>query len=554
MPNQDSLLRLLEEQKSDSSKAKKLLELSYDEANLSIDQRIFFAKKGLEYTDSLGWKYEKGKFYNSMGTLYSAKGNYQKAIDNLLIALEISNSLKKTIAQAITNLSLAQAYMMTNDYADAKKNLKVALRLFEKEKDSTGIADCYAKYGLLYYYQSELPKALESLYQGLRISEKIDNKWLTAECYANIGLVYSKQREYKKALTSAKKFYDIHKKMGNNYNAAQALENIGSYHHSLQNYKEAEKSYNQAKDIYIELGLETGIANYYENMSIVFLDRRQFQKSLEYLNESLSINLNSNNIRGTADNYKNIGYLFLTISKDSSELSLYTKDDSIAIDSSKMIEKAINYLNKSIRLFHELGNLEDLSVAYGLSYLEYKENENYKEAIEAFEKSIMYEDSIFSKENIHLMGKLEAERELFLKEQKEREQAILKAQQDSKRNRLQYLAIAGAVAAFGIMLYLIGKLNISIYIARAIVFLAFIFLFEFILVVIDPITDEYSEGIPIIKFGINLALAVVIFPLHQYFEKRVSKKVAVQEDLEIGKILSEYKQRKKDISNENNSN
>ncbi|GAB5466681.1 MAG: hypothetical protein Kapaf2KO_21170 [Candidatus Kapaibacteriales bacterium] len=62
--------------------------------------------------------------------------------------------------------------------------------------------------------------------------------------------------------------------------------------------------------------------------------------------------------------------------------------------------------------------------------------------------------------------------------------------------------------------------------------------------IIDPWTDEYSEGIPIIKFGINMCLALVIFPMHQYFEHRVSLKVVKPDSMSNAQILEEFRRRK----------
>tara|TARA_B110000003_G_scaffold170179_1_gene169887 strand:+ start:8498 stop:8638 length:141 start_codon:yes stop_codon:yes gene_type:complete len=40
---------------------------------------------------------------------------------------------------------------------------------------------------------------------------------------------------------------------------------------------------------------------------------------------------------------------------------------------------------------------------------------------------------------------------------------------------------------------------------------------------LDPIIEEISAGEPLTKLGINLLIAVVIFPLHTFIEKRITK-------------------------------
>lgn len=43
------------------------------------------------------------------------------------------------------------------------------------------------------------------------------------------------------------------------------------------------------------------------------------------------------------------------------------------------------------------------------------------------------------------------------------------------------------------------------------------------LIYLDPIIEEISAGEPLTKLGINLLIAVVIFPLHTFIEKRITK-------------------------------
>jgi hypothetical protein len=39
-------------------------------------------------------------------------------------------------------------------------------------------------------------------------------------------------------------------------------------------------------------------------------------------------------------------------------------------------------------------------------------------------------------------------------------------------------------------------------------------LFEFVLVVLDPFLDDYSDGEPLIKLAFNLVVAALLTPVH----------------------------------------
>ncbi|MBL4655792.1 MAG: tetratricopeptide repeat protein, partial [Bacteroidia bacterium] len=56
------------------------------------------------------------------------------------------------------------------------------------------------------------------------------------------------------------------------------------------------------------------------------------------------------------------------------------------------------------------------------------------------------------------------------------------------------------------------------------VFFSFLLLFEFVLVLLDPQIEQYTGGEPIYKLIINACLAGLIFPLHQLFENKLTKR------------------------------
>ena len=98
---------------------------------------------------------------------------------------------------------------------------------------------------------------------------------------------------------------------------------------------------------------------------------------------------------------------------------------------------------------------------------------------------------------------------------------------DAKRRRdnLQYsvificlLVVFGGVAGLGFV-------KVSPRVAEGLIFFSFLILFEFVLVLADPMIDKYSGGAPGYKLLFNALLAGVIFPLHAFFERLLKSRL-----------------------------
>jgi tetratricopeptide (TPR) repeat protein len=85
---------------------------------------------------------------------------------------------------------------------------------------------------------------------------------------------------------------------------------------------------------------------------------------------------------------------------------------------------------------------------------------------------------------------------------------LLAADQASaaRANRIQYSAIIIFVFLLGSIIAISGRFKIRPRIATALIFIFFILLFEFILVVMDPFVEAWSEGQVGIKLAVNSLL------------------------------------------------
>ena len=112
-----------------------------------------------------------------------------------------------------------------------------------------------------------------------------------------------------------------------------------------------------------------------------------------------------------------------------------------------------------------------------------------------------------------------------MKEQEEKEQSRVLAEETSRRDNLQYSVILLGLLVLGILILGLGKLSLPIRLAEGIIFFSFLILFEFVLVLADPYIDRWSGGAPGIKLLFNAGIAALIFPAHAFFETRLKRRL-----------------------------
>ncbi|HVY74734.1 MAG TPA: hypothetical protein VG890_07885, partial [Puia sp.] len=100
----------------------------------------------------------------------------------------------------------------------------------------------------------------------------------------------------------------------------------------------------------------------------------------------------------------------------------------------------------------------------------------------------------------------------------QKEQEAIRLQ---RRDNLQYMGITAALAFLFIVLVVFGVFKMSASVIRAMGFFAFIFLFEFITLLLDRQIHEITHGEPWKVLAIKIVLIAMLLPLHHSLEHKV---------------------------------
>lgn len=188
--------------------------------------------------------------YFNIGYAYFETGNFIRAIDNELKAIELYKELGFTEDESDTYTNIANAYLRLSNYPSALqyhlKALAINQKLNQPDKESLTLANI----GMIYHELSDPAKAMMYYKQALKIDEQRENKSNLAHDYQHIGVLFEDAKQFDTALFYYQKALQLNKEINERREMASNLANIASIYSQLKNYPLALKNINDALEIY----------------------------------------------------------------------------------------------------------------------------------------------------------------------------------------------------------------------------------------------------------------------------------------------------------------
>jgi len=369
----DSLLLELPKAKEDSNKVSILQNMSFVYSNSNPEEGIKYGEQGLALAQKLGWQKGIGKVYNSLGANYVSKSDYPKGLEYY----------------------------------------SKAIHIYEEQGNKRLMANCYGNIGIVYLHQSDYPKSLEYLFKGLKINEESGSREGVANALVNIGTVYRQQGDLPKALEYFSKALKKQEELGVKASIAISLGNIGVVYYDQQNYTSALEYYLKSLKIMEELGNKNGIGRAMGNIASVLSSQRKYAGALKYYFKALKVEEEVGDRSSMANAMGNIGECYEYMANDTGAGKPVSASSS---EKAGNLRRAVDYLSRSIAIFKETGNLDDLQ-SYSKKLSDAQAMlKDYKGALESQQQYVLYRDSVFSQENKIKIANLETRRDLDLKD------------------------------------------------------------------------------------------------------------------------------------------
>ena len=375
--------------------------------------------------------------------------------------------------------------------------------------------------------------------QAQTIAEKSRHKnkdWLQIMVYNSFVRFYTKIEDYDKAIDYQYKSLDYAKNNNNTYDILNALLSIGSNYIIAKKYDAAKGTFEEMikmADSLKEPNYKTqGVIGILNNI----INSPEKAKGLDYLKQHPEIKKMIEKLGVAYQLDKGMGDIFHAVNMPDSanyyyekaipamdaKSSIYTRVDAYYnygyhLYTIGNYNKAITYLLKAKLLNDSAknisGNLNSLNILDSC----YQKTGDYKNAF-------LY-NSLYQKTKAELEEKSKAKDVLALEidaanKSKERQEKA-EAEETQRRHNWQYMGIVLSIATLFILLVALGFFSVPIKWVRALGFISFIFLFEFITLLADNWIHDFTHGEPWKVLAIKVVLIAMLLPLHHFLEEKV---------------------------------
>ena len=346
---------------------------------------------------------------------------------------QIIQHLPENKKTADSLLSIGEKRQEAGKFLDAMALFEKSLKIYQKLGNQKGIGDGYNKIATTYYYQGDYIKALSYYTKCKETYERINFKKGISSALNNMGAVYYYLGNYPKALEFYNQAIKIQKKIGDKKIIAATTQNIGGIYIDIKDYSNAMIYSQKANAIYKELKDSTGISHNLNGAGKIYMMQKHYSKAYDYFNQALAIADKINDEQKKIEVLYNLGELFHIQGNLTKSLSYYN----LCLESSQKINSLqytgisqvaigtiLNQLGKNyeaiercktgLEIAENLGAISVKKEACKCLYEAYKSSGNTKSALDFYEKSNAYDDSLQSEETSNKILNMEFQKELLI--------------------------------------------------------------------------------------------------------------------------------------------
>ncbi len=325
-----------------------------------------------------------------IGIRYQEEGNFAESV------MYFNRSLsgyyqKKDFKKAGDCYSyLAISYSFQGDYMKSLSYFEKSISEYKKTGYNLGISSVTNNMGGTYYYLGRFPQALSCYQKVLKIQKEIRDPKTIAITTQNIGGIYSRLEDYRSALQYYGKAYEVYKKLNNIKAIAQNLNSTGSIQIKLKNFSLAHKNLSQALQIANKENDKQIIMEVTSSLGTLFYEQSDYSHALDHFNNALRLAEEMNSQQYVGESQIALGNIYRKQGKSKEAAAICGSGFSIA---------------------RKIGSLSLKKDACDCLYQAYKGLGNDRNALDFFEQSTVYEDSLNSKETSNRMMNMEFQKQ-----------------------------------------------------------------------------------------------------------------------------------------------
>ncbi|HXS55463.1 MAG TPA: tetratricopeptide repeat protein [Hanamia sp.] len=441
-PSIDSLLRALKNHQADDTIRLNLLnKMAADYYKTDPEKALAPAKEALTVAQKLEYPVRIAKAYDNLGKIYDSLENDSMALTFYNKALPIYEQKKQQSETAILLYTIGIIYQ-GSDQVKALRFHQRALEIMIELKDQHRLANLYRSIGVDYNYLSDYPKAIESLQKALEIFESSGDKLGMGTVYGNMGITYTYLNNLPKSMAYHKRAIQVYEQINYEKGLAQEYGNIGNVYDDMDDSSMALQFYNKALALGRKLCNKGTIASNLSNIGIVYNYYQNYKSAYAHLSEALKLYEQLKKKESISLCLSELAYIY----RDAPERML----KGFGILPKDRMSTVIRYQKRALAMAGETGSVMRQAYAWDNLGDTYKKQNDFRNALFAFEKAVTLKDSALNDSKTREITKLEMQFEFDKKEDStrsanEKNQALATVAIRQERTKYNFIFTAASI-------------------------------------------------------------------------------------------------------------
>ena len=423
---------------------------------------------------------------------YRIAGNLSEALKHNEESLSYAILSKSDSVQILSEISHANSLIEKDENLAGFKKYMHGLNLSEISKEKYFLNTIQRRVGDFYYKVGQTEKAKDYYIKGLELSTKLKDSAAEVGIYTNLISLYCSEKDF----VSAREYLKILRQKGKtstfyNQYAVSAESSIIAQ----EDIKKLPQFVRQNKELFADYEKYGMLSELYRLNGIIYTIEKKNDSALYYLTLSKQ-GINPNNLSAV------LGW--------NSTYAYYLEQNNKYMEAAKYFDENVLLAKRMQSLTYEKQCYEYLDSLYIKAGNKEKEVSN---------KLLLFtiKDSLNKQQKANDLLGVEIDIE---NKRNEREAAEAQIQKE-RRNNLQYMGISGAILFLFVLLAALGKFKVKPWFIKALGFLSFILLFEFIILLIDHQIHDITHGEPLPILLIKIVIIAFLLPFHHWLEHKV---------------------------------
>ncbi len=237
----DSLDTLIKNAKSDTLKINFELEKAKVLVGLNLNEALVLYAEIIDQANEVNYRKGKIEGLKSLARIQAITGDFQSAMDNLVLAKEMVLSSKDSIEIAEIIGSKGDIYNIKGDYDKAIPLLEQAVGIIKRNGYSSKLSIYYGGLGIAYKANSSFKQALVYEQAALNLAEKENDISRQATTLVNMATTFYSLKDDARTVQTYKRAIEIAKKNNLTRVEVYALSNLASLEIKRGNWEETYK-------------------------------------------------------------------------------------------------------------------------------------------------------------------------------------------------------------------------------------------------------------------------------------------------------------------------